>query len=223
MNPYKTLNIEPDATDEEIRKAYRKLSKKCHPDLHGEEARPLFENLKKAHDILIDPDQRAEYDEFGTTSGSEKDRIQLVKGRAVSMIINIFNQFSRKVAINGYQGEDIVDIVIATLEASQLEGEKAIEKQTKQIKRMSEFVVRFKSDEGSAKIIKESQKEILRQMIKDRSKNRESYEAVEVALEIMEDFDFDSNFENLTKITYTATNFNKNTFSNILSRRTNYE
>ena len=66
---YDILEIKPDATDQEIKKAYKDLSKKWHPDKHPpetrEEATKKFQEITGANSILSDPEKRQKYDEFG--------------------------------------------------------------------------------------------------------------------------------------------------------------
>ncbi len=61
------LGVDKKATDEEIKRAYRKKAKECHPDLHpnDEEAVKRFAELNEANEVLSDPDKRARYDQFG--------------------------------------------------------------------------------------------------------------------------------------------------------------
>ena len=64
---YKILGIEKTASQEEIRKAYRKLAKRYHPDLNKEnqEAKERFQEINEANEILSDPEKRKKYDEEG--------------------------------------------------------------------------------------------------------------------------------------------------------------
>lgn len=64
---YEVLGIDKNATDEEIKRAYRKKAKECHPDLHpnDKEAEARFKELNEANEVLSDPDKRARYDQFG--------------------------------------------------------------------------------------------------------------------------------------------------------------
>jgi hypothetical protein len=58
---YKSLEIEPSATDDEIKKAYRKLSKQFHPDVNPEGAE-RFKEIAEAYDTLSNPDKKQKYD-----------------------------------------------------------------------------------------------------------------------------------------------------------------
>ena len=64
---YETLGLERKASADEIRKAYRKLARKYHPDLNpgDKSAEDRFKNVQEAYDILSDPKKRQMYDQFG--------------------------------------------------------------------------------------------------------------------------------------------------------------
>ena len=64
---YEILEIEKDASEQEIKLAYRKLAKKYHPDLNKDDpdAKDKFIEIKNAYDILIDPRKRRIYDQAG--------------------------------------------------------------------------------------------------------------------------------------------------------------
>ena len=64
---YKTLGVEREAGAEEIRKAYRRLARKHHPDLNpgDKAAEDRFKNVQEAYDILSDPKKKQMYDQFG--------------------------------------------------------------------------------------------------------------------------------------------------------------
>ncbi len=64
---YKILGIDKKATAEEIKKAYRKLARKHHPDLNpnNPEASKLFQQINEANEVLSDPENRKKYDQYG--------------------------------------------------------------------------------------------------------------------------------------------------------------
>jgi curved DNA-binding protein CbpA len=69
VNLYQILNVQPTASQEEIKKAYRRLAMKHHPDRnHGnKEASTEMQDIQRAYDVLGDPERRKRYDETGAT------------------------------------------------------------------------------------------------------------------------------------------------------------
>lgn len=64
---YKVLGVNKDASADDIRKAYRKLARKHHPDLNpnNAEAVKLFQQINEANEVLSDPGKRKKYDQYG--------------------------------------------------------------------------------------------------------------------------------------------------------------
>src|SRR5262245_31719892 len=81
---YKVLGVSRTATDDELKKAYRKLARKYHPDVNPgkKEAEERFKEISFAHDVLTDPEKRKIYDEFGEEGlqpGFNPDRARAYK------------------------------------------------------------------------------------------------------------------------------------------------
>ena len=66
---YKVLGVSKKADKAEIKKAYRKLARKFHPDVNPDDksAEDKFKELNEAYEVLSDPDKRQKYDQFGAS------------------------------------------------------------------------------------------------------------------------------------------------------------
>ena len=107
---YEVLGVEKTATADEIKKAYRKLAKKYHPDANSdnkEEAEKKFKEIAEAYEVLSDEGKRKQYDTFGNASdaGSGSGGYHSYGGQSG------FSDFDFSSFTNGFGGiEDIFDI-----------------------------------------------------------------------------------------------------------------
>ena len=79
---YKTLGLARGASDDDIKKAYRRLARKYHPDVSKEkDAEERFKEIAEAYDTLKDPRKRAAYDGLGAYRSGEQFRPGSIRRR----------------------------------------------------------------------------------------------------------------------------------------------
>lgn len=73
---YRVLGVDKKASTDDIKKAYRKLARKYHPDLNpnDKEAHRLFQQINEANEVLTDPEMRRKYDQYGARYGEDWKR-----------------------------------------------------------------------------------------------------------------------------------------------------
>lgn len=117
MTLYEDLGITENATKEEIKKAYRELSKKHHPDKGGGDE--MFQKISYAYEILSNPVEKKHYDETGSTFSSTDDVIR-------SELLILFNLALNAISEQRRRDVNLVDMVKEDVETSISQHEKVI-------------------------------------------------------------------------------------------------
>lgn len=95
---YQILGVARDATNEEIKSAYRKLAKQYHPDLNkAADAEAKFKAINEAYEVLSDPQKRKNYDQYGSADGHQNFGFDNWFSRGGF-------EFDRKSAFNHFEG-----------------------------------------------------------------------------------------------------------------------
>lgn len=102
---YSVLGVPKDASEEDIKKAYRKLARKHHPDLNPNdaEANKRFQQINEAHEILSDPEKRKKYDQYGKDwqHAEQTEAMRRQQGRS--------GEGQRRTQTQGNEGYDFSD------------------------------------------------------------------------------------------------------------------
>lgn len=117
-NYYDILGVKKDASEDEIKSAYRKLAKQYHPDLNkdNQAAEEKFKEVSEAYEVLSDKTKRSNYDQFGSASGPNPNDFFGGNGGGgfnfggFEDLFNIFGNFGGArggAASNAIHGEDI--------------------------------------------------------------------------------------------------------------------
>ncbi|MDU9762572.1 DnaJ C-terminal domain-containing protein [Helicobacter pylori] len=111
---YQTLNVSENASQDEIKKSYRRLARQYHPDLNKtKEAEEKFKEINAAYEILSDEEKRRQYDQFGDNMFGGQNFSDFAKSRGASedlddILSSIFGRggFSQRFSQNsqGFSG-----------------------------------------------------------------------------------------------------------------------
>jgi len=187
LDPYARLGVARDATTEQVKKAFRKLAMKEHPDQGGD--RETFEELQVCYDTLIDPERRRFFDLTGELKEQKPDNTQSdAYGRIAAVFKQTLAELKERKAI-----PEQVDI-LRVMRKRFADDAKARANQRREIKEhiplWEAFRGRFSAKRGKKNFIADVINETISTMTKSLSEIDRWDAADKVALELMDDFDY---------------------------------
>ena len=141
-NLYDTLDIKKTASESEIKTAYRKQSKKTHPDKGGSEDE--FDKTRKAYLILSNPDKRKEYDSTGNINSGEEFNILSGVSELFFHVVDHYN--------NSLKQTDIIKQMLKLVEISCKDFEKKIKIKRIEIEKQELLIGRITNEESNENI-----------------------------------------------------------------------
>lgn len=185
LDPYAELGVSKDATEDEIKAAFRKRAKETHPDKDGGSSSE-FERVKQSHLVLTDPERRKKYDETGDTADNPAKSIQQ---RAMELVGSLIGA-----AIDSDKDLEHMDIVADLMQflGDQAKDYGAEQKKLKaKQKRAEKFAKKIKRKKGGENLVSRMAETHARSFLKAINTLTEIIEIHKRASEILADYSYE--------------------------------
>lgn len=139
MDPYKTLGIEKDATQDQIKRAYKRKASKCHPDKGGDKIE--FQKLQNAYSILNDERKRLYYDQYGI-----EDSLPDLDQEALKELSFIFSDLLDNMDFEQIKNVDIIDVIKKQIEENIKKSKVVLAINNKQISKFEKVETKMSKD-----------------------------------------------------------------------------
>ena len=135
MNLYEELGVSPDATQTEIKQAYRRLANKYHPDKQNGDTKDLerFHRIQEAYETLADPVARDRYDRTGESSEGAKQFDKNVETMVSAGILNLMQ-------IHDFEAKDYITMFLNTLQENEDHVKAQLHRTEKALERLAYLV-----------------------------------------------------------------------------------
>lgn len=183
---YQTLGVPRDATADDIKKAYRMMAKKHHPDRGGDGA--AFNAITKAYDVLSDEVRRAKYDQTGDASVDPDNVDAVAKNLIIGILIIVMNEIEQQG--RNPEASDLVSEIRVRLMKPIGEADQNDKATDKAIVKLKRIITRIKHKKGDPlfELLINGQIAAAQQA---KAQRRNALKPNHRALEMLADFTFD--------------------------------
>lgn len=181
MDPYELLGLERDVSTAGVRKAFRKLSKKHHPDVGGDPEK--FRELTEAADVLTDPGRRKRYDETGRLDVSRitPERIkQFLAGTFEGVIA----------ANDDIAYTDVQDKLIRSIKNGMMQAHAQKEDTERKIKRAEGLMKRFTRKNPGDSVVHGIMQGKIEVLLGELQNVRDAIELAETAIQLLQTYEY---------------------------------
>jgi curved DNA-binding protein CbpA len=182
---YEILGIEKDASQEEIKKQYRKLSKEHHPDKGGDGQ--IFGEITEAYQVLSDPEKRAAYDR-GEYVHNAKNPEDMAKSRVASLFDSAIN----RVRLEEAKRRDIVGDLKTALKQTRTAAEHDIRLLKDKLKVLAEISKRVSGKDDMLNQVVDSNKRKVNETI---ASLKEEIERLNLMVKVCDDYKYNTKSE----------------------------
>lgn len=194
---YNRLNISRDVSEKDIQKAYRRMSKKYHPDMPEGNAEK-FREIHVAYKVLSDPVKRKEYDETGQWNdqpdGLSEEYMQHQK--TMSLLGSIFKELLKEHQLNIIK-VDVMDELQGELDAKLVDYEGKISLLDEAIKPLNDIVQRITYSGDGPNVLAGIVAQDLEAIQKQKKQLQDIIKTVKDALGLLDDYEFRQDEEQL--------------------------
>ncbi len=180
MDLYDTIGVPQDASQEDIKKAYRAKANKLHPDKNKDDpnAQSKFQELAQAYEVLKNPQKRLNYDKTGEAGG-----ISDPEQEAIEIIAKMWIQEAER---NCFEPDNYLDKVTSTLNKTLARCKSDADKLDDKASKLKELIDNTKADEVFMNIIDGK----LRSINAEKAHALSAQEVMDIALKLLEGFEY---------------------------------